>query len=56
MTPKEFYTTVVKMRTAQKMYFKSRNEHYLKESMKLEQMIDEEINRVNELTNQKLFK
>ena len=49
MNSKEFYEKVVKMRAAQKNYFKTRSTTYLKESKKLEKEIDAEIERVTKI-------
>jgi len=49
MNSKEFYEKVVKMRAAQKDYFKTRSTTYLKESKKLEKEIDAEIERVTKI-------
>ena len=49
MNSKEFYEKVVKMRAAQKDYFKTRSTTYLKESKKLVKEIDAEIERVTKI-------
>lgn len=46
MSPKEFFDTVVKMREYQKRYFKARLPVDLKESKRLEKIVDSEIERV----------
>lgn len=46
MNAKEFYELVVKMREAQKNYFRSRTQVYLKESKQHEKEVDKEIKRV----------
>lgn len=51
MTPKEFYEKVVKMREAQKSYFKPRSSMDLQLCKRLEKEIDNEIARVNQITN-----
>lgn len=51
MTPKEFYEKVVKMREAQKSYFKTRSSMDLQVCKRLEKEIDNEIARVNQITN-----
>lgn len=51
MTPKEFYEKVVKMREAQKSYFKTRSSMDLQLCKRLEKEIDNEIARVNQITN-----
>ncbi len=60
MTHREFYEIVKAMRTAQKNYFRTRLDCYLKESKVLERQIDAEIERVEKVLNpkpiqQKLF-
>ena len=47
MNAKQFFETVEKMREAQKNYFRSRSQLYLKESKHYEKEIDNEIKRVN---------
>lgn len=60
MSPKEFYDNVVKMREAQKAYFKFRTSAELAKSKHLEKLIDNEIARVKKLeeerNNPTLFK
>lgn len=51
MNPKEFYEKVVKMREAQKNYFKTRSSMDLQLCKRLEKEIDNEIERVNKITN-----
>lgn len=51
MTPKEFFEKVVRMREAQKSYFKTRSSMALQLSKKLEREIDSEIARVNQIIN-----
>lgn len=46
MTAREFYNLVVKMRKAQKDYFRTRLTRHLHESKEYEQMVDDEIKRV----------
>ena len=59
MDSKTFFDKVVKMREAQKAYFKNRSPSYLNESKRLEKEIDNEINHVQkaieERNNPKLF-
>lgn len=59
MDAKEFYDLVVKMREAQKNYFRSRSQIYLKESKQHEKEVDKEIKRVQDIVakrdNPKLF-
>lgn len=49
MNAKDFYNTVVKMRKAQRDYFRTRTQRSLHESKQLEQLVDAEIKRVEEL-------
>lgn len=51
MTPKEFFEKVVKLREAQKNYFKTRSSMALQLCKRLEKEIDEEIERVNKIIN-----
>lgn len=51
MAPKEFFEKVEKLREAQKNYFKTRSSMALQLCKKLEKEIDEEIARVNKITN-----
>jgi hypothetical protein len=46
MTEKEFFTLVVQMRNAQKLYFRNRDKSDLQASKKLEKQVDDEIRRV----------
>jgi hypothetical protein len=46
MTEKEFFTLVVQMRNAQKLYFRNRDKSDLQSSKKLEKLVDDEIRRV----------
>jgi len=46
MSPREFYDIVVKMREAQKKYFKSRSSFDLEAAKRYEKIIDKEIERV----------
>jgi hypothetical protein len=46
MTEKEFFTLVVQMRNAQKLYFRNRDKSDLQSSKKLEKQVDDEIRRV----------
>ena len=59
MDAKQFYDLVVKMREAQKNYFRSRSQVYLKESIQHEKEVDKEIKKVNAIVakrdNPKLF-
>lgn len=49
MSPKEFFDKVVKMRAAQKEYFKFRSTTSLNASKRLEKEIDDEISRVQKI-------
>lgn len=49
MSPKEFFDKVVKMRAAQKEYFKFRSTSNLNTSKRLEKEIDAEIARVQKI-------
>jgi hypothetical protein len=51
MDAKEFFFTVSEMRSAQKSYFKSRDQNVLRAARKLEGIIDREIDRVRGLLN-----
>lgn len=53
MNSKEFYDTVVKLREAQRSYFKTRSSIDLQRSKQLEKIIDCEIDRVSLLINKK---
>lgn len=53
MSPKEFYDNVVKMREAQKAYFKYRSSSELTKSKRLEKIIDDEIARVQKIEEEK---
>lgn len=59
MTAKEFFYKVAELREAQKRYFRIRSSRDLSICRKLEQEIDNEINRVKNLSssrfNQQLF-
>lgn len=50
MNAKEFFDTVCAMRAAQKKFFKSHSSLDLQESKRLEKIIDNEIQRVGEVT------
>lgn len=49
MNSKAFYDAVVRMRTAQKEYFKSRRHCDLQRSKQLEKVVDDEIARVERI-------
>lgn len=53
MNAKEFHDAVVKMREAQKEYFKYRLSSDLNKSKRLEKEIDDEIKRVNKALENK---
>lgn len=52
MNAKEFYNTVVKMRKAQRDYFRTRSQRSLSESKQLEKLVDAEIKRVEQIQQQ----
>lgn len=49
MNAKEFHNTVVKMRKAQRDYFRTRSQRSLNESKQLETLVDAEIERVTKI-------
>ena len=49
MTAKDFFTLVVQMRNAQKLYFRTRDKSDLQAAKKLEKHVDDEIRRVEHL-------
>ena len=49
MNARDFFNLVVKMRKAQRDYFRTRSQHSLNESKQLEKLVDAEIKRVAEL-------
>jgi hypothetical protein len=51
MKPKEFFDNVAAMRAAQRRYFTSRSNYDLHEAKRLEKIIDDEIKRVESITN-----
>lgn len=53
MSPKEFFDKVVKMRAAQKEYFKFRSTTSLNASKRLEKEIDDEIARVQKIEGER---
>ena len=59
MDAKAFFDLVSRMRTMQKKYFKTRSKSSLEQSKTLGKRVDEEIERVNKIleerTNPKLF-
>lgn len=46
MNAREFFYTVCEMRSAQKSYFKTRDQQVLRAARKLENVVDAEIDRV----------
>lgn len=53
MNAREFYSLVVKMRKAQRDYFRTRSQRSLNESKNLEAQVDAEIKRVEQIQQQK---
>lgn len=53
MSPKEFFDKVCRMRKAQKEYFRSRSGRALADSKRLEKEIDDEIERVEKVMEEK---
>lgn len=53
MTAKEFFDLVAEMREKQKEYFRTRSASALNESKTLEQRVDAEIWRVNQVLKEK---
>lgn len=51
MTAKEFFYLVCEMRSAQKSYFKTRDQRTLRAARALEGDVDREIDRVREILN-----
>lgn len=56
MNAKEFYNLVVKMRKAQRDYFRTRSQRSLNESKQLEKLVDAEIKRVEQIQQQQAAK
>lgn len=52
MNARQFYDTVVKMRKAQRDYFRTRSQRHLNESKELEAQVDAEIKRVEQIQQQ----
>lgn len=52
MNAREFYNLVVKMRKAQKEYFRTRSQRALLESKECEGAVDAEIKRVEQIQRQ----
>lgn len=53
MTHKQFFDIVKKMREQQKRYFQTRREDDLKESKRIEKEVDNEIDRVGKVLEEK---
>lgn len=53
MSPKEFFDKVSRMRKAQKEYFRTRSGRALSDSKRLEKEIDDEIERVEKVMEEK---
>ena len=53
MNPKEFFDKVSRMRKAQKEYFRTRSGRALADSKRLEKEIDDEIERVEKVIEEK---
>lgn len=53
MNAKEFFGLVKEMRLQQKEYFKTRSSDVLKKSKALEKRVDDEIERVEKVMNEK---
>ena len=53
MNAKEFFGLVKEMRTQQKEYFKTRSSDVLRKSKALEKRVDDEIERVEKVMNEK---
>lgn len=56
MNAKEFYDTVVKMRKAQRDYFRTRSQRSLNESKQFEKLVDAEIERVTKIEQKQVEK
>lgn len=54
MDAKNFFDLVSKMRDKQREYFRTRSTAALKESKQLEKRVDDEINRVNKLQQERV--
>lgn len=52
MNAREFYNLVVKMRKAQRDYFRTRSQRALLDSKEYEQQVDAEIKRVEQIQQQ----
>lgn len=53
MTAKEFFYLVASMRDAQRRYFQSRDQVVLRAARKLENLVDDEIERTYQVLNAK---
>ena len=53
MTPKEFFDKVSRMRKAQKEYFRTRSGRAISGRKRLEEEIDDEIERVEKVSEEK---
>lgn len=53
MTAREFYNLAVKMRKAQRDYFRTRSQRSLNESKELEALVDAEIKRVTKIEQER---
>lgn len=53
MDAKQFFRLIEKLRNKQKEYFQTRTQTALKESKQLEKAVDDEIDRVNKILNNK---
>lgn len=54
MNARDFYRAVVKMRKAQRDYFRTRSQHSLNESKQFEKLVDAEIKRVEQIQQQQV--
>lgn len=55
MTAKEFFYLVASMRDAQRRYFQNRDQVVLRAARKLENLVDEEIERTYQVLNAKEY-
>ena len=53
MTARQFFDLVVRLRTCQKEYFRTRDKTTLSQAKELEKEVDAEIERVNKIINSK---
>lgn len=56
MNAREFYNIVVKMRQAQRDYFRTRSQRSLNESKQFEKLVDAEIERVTKIEQEQAKK